>query len=127
MKAAPWTEAHQREALRRTYELAAELAGRGMVDEAFELCEVPRNMARSVASWRASLGCGFDAVRVKREVRRVRALAERRLVRETVTFYVVPQSDHDVVSVHREAVESRAQQADTPVRTIRVTRIRRAR
>lgn len=80
---APWTEAHRREALRRTYEIAGEFAEstRGVVPDG--ILECPRQMAQEEQTWRADLGSCLSAARIAREVRRVRALAEGRLVRET--------------------------------------------
>jgi hypothetical protein len=74
VKAIEWTEAHAREALRRTYEIAAELAD-------------PNNGGPWIAGlvfgnigdeglWRTLLsGGGLDAARIDREVRRVDRLA----------------------------------------------------
>ena len=76
-----WTDLHKREALRRTYELVAELIGQGRDSDAEELLEVPHNMAELEETWRADLGSAFSAERIEREVRRVHALAEGRLVR----------------------------------------------
>lgn len=105
----PWTEAHQREALRRTYEIAAELVVAGRADEASYL--VIDVGVYVVSEWKFRLnfrndggsdGPGFDDVRINREVRRVRALAEGRLVREhDERFYVRrPTGDHSGVIVH---------------------------
>ena len=83
-----WTEKHQQEALRRTYEIAAELVGAGKVQEATYLVSNAGYYAGAEDSWRGDLadadGPAFDAARIDREVRRVRGLAEGRLVRETV-------------------------------------------
>lgn len=79
-----WTDEHRSEARRRAYELAATL---------------PAQKARTIAldaEWGAAgeqhyrrilREAGLDTGRIEREVRRLRALAEGRLVRE-VTWHV---------------------------------------
>lgn len=73
---APWTEAHQREALRRTYEIAATLD----YTPAAWLAEGAGGYVQSEDLFRMNLedtqGCAFHAARIEREVRRVRAIAE---------------------------------------------------
>jgi hypothetical protein len=85
-KRKPWSEAHAREARRRTYELAAELAGDDRGGAAWLFVADVRESAsyRGEELWRESLGSHFDPARVNAEVRRVRGLAEGRIVRETV-------------------------------------------
>ena len=73
---APWTDAHQREALRRTYEIAAEA-----VSHVAALSAMPRIMIRvwSEAAWcEWCADAGLDATRIIRELRRVRDIAEGR-------------------------------------------------
>lgn len=124
----PWTEAHRREAHDRAYELAAELMREDRPRQAYELLEAPWNMAQEEATWRADLGCAFDATRVDREVRRVRALAEGRLVRETTWFVRYHNGTYSqTVPTREQAVEivGKAKGRNEHSRIVRVTRIRR--
>lgn len=93
----PWGKVHTREALRRTYEIAAELVATDPETAARlgRVCAAP--MAEG--AWRAFLEgaptrgaprLGLDRARIVREVRRVRALAEGRLVRETERLVLWP-------------------------------------
>lgn len=97
-KKALWGEPHSVEALRRTFEIAAEFAAAGQFGVAWWL--VPPspgdNIAPSEELWREHLGsvgvdgkASIDKARIDREVRRVRALAEGRLVRTTRSFWMV--------------------------------------
>lgn len=117
----PWTEAHRREALRRTYEIAAELAGAGS-PYARGLAEDP--FVASEDGWRGWLAAGIDAARINREVRRVRALAEGRLVRVTTWCMRANGSTCDFTS----AADARQWRGHhEPMRAVvRVTRVRRA-
>jgi len=110
MSAAEWTEAHQREAVRRTYELAAAEAGRGDRIAADLFVVEAWGFAASEERWRRSLTiCDIDPARIDREVRRVRALAEGRIVRDVTSDRRLRPSPKGLVSV-----------------PVRVTRIRRA-
>lgn len=94
--ARPWTDAHRREALRRTYEIAAEACEkRPSADIRNGLAAMSYDVEAGEDRWRAALAqwLQIDPARIDREVRRVRALAEGRLVRETDTRYVVARSD----------------------------------
>lgn len=81
-----WTEAHRREAWARIFELTA-AALREHTHEPLRktIALVPRSLVATekVFRVRGLDGFGFDPDRIDREVRRVRALAEGRLVRET--------------------------------------------
>lgn len=133
---APWTMAHQREALRRTYEIAAELAGRGGLEDQDEAGRLGRIAAAHLteAAWRRFLGGPRShagprrAGRIDREVRRVRELAEGRLVRET--FHGVRIAGDPTVyrrTNRAEAFASAHAQRLQPSRAVRVTRIGRPR
>lgn len=101
----PWTEAHRREALRRTYEIGAELvADDGDDHRAYLLLET---------------GTPYAGGRVDREVRRVRALAEGRLVRDTGW-----RVGREWYAAGEEARDRRQAYPGMPL--LRVTRIRRA-
>jgi hypothetical protein len=94
MKPIEWTEKHRREALRRTYEIAAELAS--AADRAYS-SQTIRVDVGSEAEWRACLGWVLlraDPARIDREVRRVDHLARGVLVRETRGFYRVRAGDN---------------------------------
>lgn len=122
----PWTEAHRREALRRTYEIAAEIAAKDDSNAAAWLCEGAAGYAQTEALWRSELGDHCDPARIDREVRRVRALAEGRLVRETawtVVGVLAAEEDHVVW----EGTYRPGPPLTTDRRVVRVTRIRRAR
>lgn len=76
-----WTQAHQREALRSIFEIAAELASDGDREQCFTLAGEDVEGYRREAHFRRSLAyAGLDAMRIAREVRRVRARAEHRVV-----------------------------------------------
>lgn len=86
-KPAPWTEAHRREALRRMREIAAICATSTDGSERAVGHGMLRNTSPSdEAGFRIILAesAYMTAARIDREVARVRALAEGRLVRETV-------------------------------------------
>lgn len=96
MTAAPWDERHRREALRRTYEIAAEMVGRGEPNGPTNGKRPAFHLATDVeatdeeATWRQILvHIRMPPARVDREARRVRALAEGRLVRETTERFEV--------------------------------------
>jgi hypothetical protein len=128
-----WTEAHQREALRRTYEIAAELVGVGRDDDARCLTIRPERAAWSEKGWRVSLFEGrLNGARIDREVHRVRGLAEGWLVRETSERIETRWADPGQPgrSGHATIEEARRVRAacTSPVIVMRtrVTRIRRA-
>lgn len=83
-----WTDAHRREALRRTYEIAAEFVAAESARRAAYLVIDAHSYAAIEQDWREDLadtrGPAFDAARIDREVQRVHALATGRLVRETL-------------------------------------------
>lgn len=126
----PWTEAHKREALRRTYEIAAELnddphRADGIATDAVYF-------SGACGRWRAHLKTsGLVLARIEREVRRVRALAEGRLVRETVWYarsrlgdVSDERPDRSVLLADLKAAgRTRIANGD---RIVRVTRVRRA-
>lgn len=124
MSSKKWGEAHRREALRRTYEIAAELSSQFPID-ADEMCMSAGMYAESAEKFRTNLkGYGdIDATRIDREVRRVRALAEGRLVREMVWNYrredAEPEGEIGQMKAHMIKDQSGG-------KVIRITRIRRA-
>ncbi len=127
---APWTEAHRREALRRGYEIAAGLeATRPTVPQATGV----HIDARTVDDFRATLDIwGLPVTRVEREVRRVRALAEGRMVRETQWRIRVPGEPswygpyESREAADRDLGIMRHNQGKPSARVVRLTRIRRA-
>jgi hypothetical protein len=136
MKANEWTEAHRREALRRTYELAAELVGRGEPNG-------PTNGKRAAwflmeqieatdyeKTWLAALGTALvDSARVNREVRRVRALVEGRLVRGTGERYRIrggPRDGQDFDDLANARRHAAAAGGGWRIARLRVTCIRKA-
>lgn len=76
-----WTDAHRREALRRTYEIAAVLVAAESARRATYLVIDAHSYAAVEQDWREDLadsrGPAFDAARIDREVRRVDRLARR--------------------------------------------------
>lgn len=118
MKEKVWGEAHRREAEPRTFELAAEQIRAGEYD-GDKFVELTENAQRE-DWWRSALAeMGFDAARIDREVRRVRALAEGRLVRETRW-----RAGNNMLCDSAELAESMP--GALGKRPCRVTRIRRA-
>jgi hypothetical protein len=119
MRKREWTEAHRREALRRTYEIAAGFAGAGH-DAAAAWIRSALGWVDSEAHWREALGlASVDPARIDREVRRVRALAEGRLVRE-VTW----RGESGEESTDRAMAA--ADKSHGGARFARITRIRKA-
>jgi hypothetical protein len=115
-KRKPWSDAHTREARRRTYELAAELSAdwrkaKGLIRDVWESAT-----CGGEDLWRESIGAFFSTARVDAEVRRVRALAEGRFVRETETMW---RLGHGCLTRNPPGMH--------PARPVRVQRIRRAR
>lgn len=124
MSSKPWTDAHRREALRRTYEIAAELARHGTLYSA----DVLRGNRRDEAEFRdAMAAAGFAAARVNREVRRVRDLAEGRMVRETL-YRVYHQRDTRIVDWPTRNLAEAWVMGHAPkgARIVRIARIRKA-
>lgn len=130
-----WTDAHRMEALRRTYELAAELAAlsteQGRIEGLLGGAHVIA--ADGIDRWAEDLrDAGFDVARVDREVRRVDGLATGRLVREPTERYEVRHHGRtDQWTSWSEALDAaRIGNIERPgeYRAIRVrtTRIRRA-
>lgn len=119
-----WTDAHRREALRRTYEIAADLVSQGREDDAESLAARACD-SESQPAWEASLyvgdGPALPEEHIDREVRRVDALATGRLVRETVWRREEDPGRGDFYSTEELA------RGGVGLRAVRVTRIRRAR
>lgn len=125
-----WTEAHQREALRRRYELAAELESAGFSNAARMMAS--REWVVIESDWRRQLAgdavreggeyapTGFAWARIDREVRRVDALATGRLVRETRCTWVVDHGHYE--AVYRRPASEPAPRGGRLIK--RVTRIR---
>lgn len=85
-----WTEAHRKEALARQHEIAAGLVRGGNYEQAQTLVGEDFEDAAREDWWRGALyRAGLDHARIDREVRRVCALAEERLVRETSSAWRV--------------------------------------
>lgn len=132
---APWTEAHRREATARTYEIAADIVrreGMGPRTGAAWIAKLIEGNVFNEESWRGMLrpgNAGFAPDRVDREVRRVRALAEGRLVRETTWFVRYRNGTYSqTVPTREQAVEivDKAKSRGERARLVSVTRIRRA-
>ncbi|HSM93421.1 MAG TPA: hypothetical protein VLT47_11095 [Anaeromyxobacteraceae bacterium] len=124
----PWTEAHRQEALRRTYELAAEIAD--VNDRRNGGPWIARHAFANVFDeqrWRGLLSSTFDAARIEREVRRVRGIAEGRLVREKGYRYEIRQGAYWLGSrAHREDAAAASKEAPgSHVVTVTIRRIRR--
>jgi len=120
-----WTNEHRCEAARRAYEIAA------TIDE-------PRARALALdymwgtlneANYREVLrAAGLDAPRIAREVRRLRGLAEGRLVRTTSTRYYVRQpgaldEEFGTPSGARLAASQRLGAVAITARVVRVGRV----
>ncbi len=133
MKKKPWTEAYAREALMRTYEIAAEIVGAQSSADADTPADGAFADVESEAEWRKALHPYIEDARINREVRRVRALAEGRLAREPVKveYQIVEGADH-VIGKRPTRREAEAlwthlgRQRSERIRRVRVTRIRRA-
>lgn len=126
--ARPWGEAHRREALRRTYEIAAEHSADHRVARQFG--SDAWSGVQDERSFRLYMMLGgLDAARIDREARRVRALAEGRLVRETVWRLAADPDgfDDEIPGTYDSEAEARVVAAQTGQRLVPVTRIRRAR
>ncbi len=134
-KVAPWTDAHRREALRRTYEIAV-----AVVDNAapfscdYDWRPVALAALESEAEWRRALayvGCGtmLTSTRVDREVRRVRDIAEGRLMREMVWHVRGVGIGHEAVFAKRDEARAMRDAYTSGVHgapeIVRVTRYRR--
>ncbi len=117
----PWTEAHRREALRRTYDIAAELTGAG--GDFFP--HISPGNVETVRHFRATLAghARLDTARIDREERRVRGLAEGRLVREN--GWRGNSRDGSVLAWTTSPAVA-ATWKSSGARVVRVTRIRRA-
>lgn len=84
MSAKPWTEAHQREAIALLCDIAKNAALRGDAATArLALVWAAGTLEPTEAHLRRALADLLDAKVIDREIRRVRRLAEGRLVRET--------------------------------------------
>ena len=132
MKAIEWTGAHKREALRRSYELAAELSA---VDRSTLLADTLARAAlgacRDLGRFSALLSTvGYDAARIERELRRVDGLATGRLVRE-VWYCIRWRGSDDLFGRSQSRADAEASVMRERPRgargcIVRVTRIRRA-
>jgi hypothetical protein len=133
MKAKPWTEAHKREGYGAVVRAAIEVAQAGDERRAKSILGAVLWSGASEAHLRDGLSEAYpdDHARVDREIRRVRALAEGRLVRETVWRAVSRLGDVSndfqerapLVAALRDAGRTREANGD---RLVRVTRIRKA-
>lgn len=125
-KAKAWGDNHRREALRRTYEIAAEVVFEEANEQrAHYLLNATRGWA-SEERWRDHLArCRIDPARIDREVRRVRALAEGRLVRDTRWRVEGTDAAEEDGCFWDEPTPPPASVRKNR-RTVRVTRIRRA-
>ena len=126
--AGEWGEAHRREALRRTYEIAAEMVGEGRCDPADRAAANAMQMVVEEIGFRGLLvnWIGLDPARIDREVARVRALAEGRLVRETGAR-LSDSKQFLTLDAARRARREIAKIEGRRLYVIHVTRIRRAR
>lgn len=119
----PWTERHRAEALRRTYEIIAEQADRSPAGRREQTVRVD---VGSEDEWVDCLGWVLDIddpARIDREVRRVRGLAEGRLVR----WQGWQGTTRDGGTMGRTASAETAQRwKENGAKVVRVTRIRRA-
>lgn len=123
---APWAETCQREARRRSYEIAAELTGVGLEGEAECLTVDDREDVKTEERWRSALDrAGLEEYRIEREVRRVRELAEGRLIRESGYRFIETRSPQRR-EVTAMTPEKRGRAAPGNA-WVRVARIRRAR
>lgn len=120
-KPKPWGGAHQREALRRTYEIAAQMVAENRGPSADRLALDLRADVGSEQEWvrRLLRWSGLDSARIDREVRRVHALAEGRLVRDRGW-----RVGHEWYAEDERTLAERQTYPGRPL--LRVTRIRRA-
>lgn len=133
MTAPQWTEAHRREARARLYEIAAErVRTTGRESSSYSM--------REEAGFRYALEreFEFDPARIEREVRRVRGLAEGRLVRESRvesrstctecdgTGYVADEEEGDCPECEQVVPVTCPKCNGVKTKRVRVTRIRRA-
>lgn len=127
----PWTEKHRREALRRTYEIAAEIVSTGRHLDADMFVNCAREHCATERKFQVHVAFVFaDHIRIDREVRRVHALAEGRLVRETQWKVRGRLGDlggpYDNAEEARKVARGKALAGLADVQIVRVTRIRRA-
>lgn len=124
----PWTKTHQREAYAAGCRALAVVALEVGASEAWARPAGLLGDVNAEVWFRAwlSRAVGFDTARVDREVRRVRALAEKRLVREVVWIARTASgaTTMPACATPEEAKFIRRQYPAT--RIVRVTRIRRA-
>lgn len=126
---APWDERHQREANARTYEIAAELhrrdwkPGRRLGDEpsASYALAASDQIATENDFIVALTYAGLDATRIDREVRRVRDLAEGRVVRDTTWR----AGSRERGTEYDNPADARKHVRNSGLRMVKVTRIRR--
>lgn len=128
MSEKPWTEAHRREALRRTHEIAAEVSPEAPANaERLALCAHAWTVNEK--KWRSLLRmpghAGLDPARIDREVRRVRGLAEGRLVREPARWALRFRDGARIERPTREGID-RVHDDYTGGVIVRITRIRKA-
>lgn len=133
-----WTEAHKREAERRTYEIAANLSPCEPL-AAHNLARGANECAERASAWRGLLLVALSSLpdadvlrvsaRIDRETRRVDALATGRLVRETGYEIGVRTKDGFHMQAWRPDLDAAEKARDTNQHgphIVRVTRIRRA-
>ena len=118
-----WTAKHKREAMRRTYEIAATIDAR----RADDIARAASWGAECERRYRDNLSAaGLDAQRIERDVRRVRGLAEGRLVRE-VTWHVRMIAGNLSCAMEEASARDMWRHATTTQGVlVRVARVRRA-
>jgi ribosomal protein S27E len=130
MTAQAWGEAERREAKARQHELAAKLILAGEPDRAHWTGIVSDDETETEERWRTELReeAGFSPARIDAEVRRVRALAQGRLVRSTTMEKRIRcDACDDTGCVYDEPIPVTCGKClGKATVTVRVTRIRRA-
>ena len=134
-----WTEAHRQEAFIRCFELCVRHAMNTPIDSlesSADFCSAQHVLAGGYANistergWRAWLRAACSEMkrdRIDREVRRVRALAEGRLVRETAWSVAVDNDPRRVTwPTLEKARKWRDDHAPEGARIVKVKRTRRA-
>ncbi|HSN16444.1 MAG TPA: hypothetical protein VLT61_17550 [Anaeromyxobacteraceae bacterium] len=117
-----WGPKHSLESDARSMEIAAELRRAGNVSASYGLACAP---SATESDFRRSIGAaGLGPARIDREVRRVRGLAEGRLVRET--GWRGTSRDGSTLAWTQDPATARRWR-ETGARVVRVTRIRKVR
>lgn len=123
-RAGAWTDEHRREALRAVLRVLDGIVATAPLALASPI-EITLSHYEGEAELRSTMvSFGFVRARIDREVRRVRALAEGRLVREPTWRWRLRLGGHVVEHADESTARSGAKREGT--RTMRVTRIRRA-